>query len=84
MMNQYGKKLKNNYPEEYAVRKIVESFFQMEIMHEEDPRNLEEYMFEILTEADKLMNVTKDAEPSEMAEELEMGEDNTRRNLQFD
>lgn len=27
MMNQYGKKLKNDYKEEYAVRKIVESFF---------------------------------------------------------
>ena len=27
IMNQYGKKLKNDYGEEYAVRKIVESFF---------------------------------------------------------
>ena len=27
IMNQYGKKLKNDYREEYAVRKIVESFF---------------------------------------------------------
>lgn len=52
MMNQYGKKLKNDYGEEYAVRKIVESFFQMEIHKTEDPRDLDEYMYNLLLEAD--------------------------------
>ena len=57
-MNQYGKKLKNDYQEEYAVRKIVESFFQMEIMTEEDPRDLEKYMIELFEEADNRKNST--------------------------
>lgn len=32
-LNLYGKQIKNDYMEEYAVRKIIESFYNMEITH---------------------------------------------------
>jgi hypothetical protein len=45
-LNIYGKQIKNDYMEEYAVRKIIESFYNMEITHlDEDHLNegLNEY-----------------------------------------
>ena len=32
-LNLYGKQIKNDYMEEYAVRKVIESFYNMEITH---------------------------------------------------
>jgi hypothetical protein len=42
-LNLYGKQIKNDYMEEYAVRKIIESFYNMEITHlnEEENANAE-------------------------------------------
>lgn len=51
----------------------------MEILHDTDPRDLEEYMQEILLEADRKMNETEVEEDGFVGELDEMGED--RRNL---
>jgi len=51
LLNQLGKQLKNDYIEEYSVRKIVESFFNMEVVDEvkigEDVLNINEMIEEI-------------------------------------
>ena len=51
ILNLWGKQLKNDYQEEYAVRKIVESFFCMEIENEgADSLDLDAYYNSLLEE----------------------------------
>jgi hypothetical protein len=38
ILNVVGKNIKNSYPEEYAVRKVVESYFNMEVEEMEGVR----------------------------------------------
>jgi hypothetical protein len=43
-LNISGKNIKNDYIEEYAVRKIIESFYNMEITHLDDPNELSDHV----------------------------------------
>ena len=41
MLNMVGKQLKNDYMEEYAVRKVVESFYNMRKIETEEPEGIQ-------------------------------------------
>lgn len=47
ILNVVGKNIKNSYPEEYAVRKVVESYFNMEVEEMEGVRASQHFLDEM-------------------------------------